>query len=273
MNNDWQTLKQEYDRKGFVTLRKFFSSDQLAELDSWSMDVMNWPETANKWFKYFELIEQAESRQKTRELSKVENFVAYHDGFHRFVHAPELDKFLTYLMGEPVGFFKEKLNVKLPGGAGYRAHQDAPGYFHIQSDAITLFIAIDPIPVESGCLYFPEGGQAYDSIMAQNEDNRALSPDLVESLDWSPVECEPGDMIVFSSYTPHYSLKNVGRNMRRALFLTYGKKCHTAGMTKQYYDDKRESFPQDCEKIPGFDYTQAAAVYSYSSPAIKKLDA
>ncbi len=29
---------------------------------------------------------------------------------------------------------------------------------------------------------------------------------------------------------------------------------------------KAETFPQDCEKIPGFDYTDAAAIYSFSSP-------
>ena len=32
------------------------------------------------------------------------------------------------LLGEPAVLYKEKINYKLPGGAGYSAHQDAPAY-------------------------------------------------------------------------------------------------------------------------------------------------
>ena len=267
MNNiNFEKIKAAYDKEGFVVVKDFFSKQKLSEMDRWSMEVMDWPETQGKWFKYFEMSREIGSDKKVKKLSKVEDFVKYHEGFNYFVREPKFVELLTHLMGEPVSFFKEKLNVKLPGGKGYQAHQDAPGYFHIDYDAITAFIAIDPVPVDSRCLYFSDS--VFTEMLPQKKGTGALATEVADSLNWFPVTCEPGDMILFSSYTPHYSLQNVGNHMRRALFLTYGKEEKTQGMTEKYYADKREAFPQDCEKVPGVDYTKAAGVYSYSSPAI-----
>lgn len=258
------SLTQDYQKKGYIVLRSFFTQDEMNHLEQWTNEVTNWPIVSEKWLKYYELLD---NQQKV--LSRIENFVMYHTGFNQLAHDIKLLELLSALTGEPVLFFKEKLNLKAPGAKGYTPHQDAPAFFDIAFDAISIFIAIDSATIENGCLYFVKNGENFaDAMLEQNTYNRALSKRVVSSFNWEPVECKPGDIIIFSAYAPHYSNQNTTSAQRRAVFMTFGKKANSVGKTKQYYDQKRKIFPQDSEKSPDVDYTKAATIYSFSSPVI-----
>lgn len=257
-------FKIDYRKKGYILLQNFFNCEEMLQLTQWTIEVMNWPTVKGKWLKYYELLEHQE-----KTLSRIENFVAYHKNFKKLVKQKKLLAFLAALIGEPVLFFKEKLNLKAAGARGYTPHQDAPAFFDIDYHAISIFIAIDPATINNGCLYFIKEGQYLGEIMLQqNLHNHALNKTVVDSLTWEPIECNPGDVIVFSSYAPHYSPENKTSSSRRAIFLTFGKETKSQGKTQQYYDKKRKIFPQDSEKRVDADYTEAAAIYSYSSPVI-----
>ena len=260
-------LKLEYTQKGYLVIKRFFSKAEMVQLSDWTRKIIQWPETIGKWLKYYESIEGNPSETNKNVLSRIENFVCYHDGLSHLVDNKQLVSFLSELIGEPVLFFKEKLNLKPPGGRGYKAHQDAPAFFDINYDAISLLVPMDAMTVENGCVYFVENGTNFaNKMLGQNKHNRALCESVVSGFRWIPIECSPGDVIIFSAYAPHYSLENKSKNERRVLFLTYGRRSKSKGKTQQYFDNKRKLFPQDCEKIPGFDYTDAAAIYSFSSP-------
>ena len=55
------------------------------------------------------------------------------------------------LLGEPAVLYKEKINYKLPGGAGYSAHQDAPAYPMIAAH-VSAMVAIDDADESNGGL-------------------------------------------------------------------------------------------------------------------------
>lgn len=262
-----EQLKENYQKKGYVVVPDFFSPNEMVYLTAWTNEIMNWPTVNEKWLKYYEL---GENHDKV--LSRIENFVEYHAEFKLLVRDAMLLNLLTTLLGEPVIFFKEKLNLKAPGARGYTPHQDAPAFFDIDYDAISLFIAVDPATIANGCLYFVKNGDGFkNELLPQNAPNRALSKDVVDSLQWEPVECKPGDVIIFSAYAPHYSTQNNTIFGRRAVFLTFGKKTKSTGKTRQYFSQKRKIFPQDSEKKPHVDYTKAARIYSFSSPVIVNL--
>lgn len=262
-----QKLKLDYTQKGYVVIKNFFSKTDVVQFKQWTNEVINWPETTGKWLKYFESIESETSSHQEVVLSRIENFIRYHEDLSHFVDNKQLISLLSLLLGEPVLFFKEKLNVKAPRAKGYTAHQDAPAFFDIDHDAITVLAPIDAMTVENGCLYFVENGNGFSKkMLEQNKHNRALSKSVINGFCWTPIECSPGDVIIFSSYTPHYSTENKSHAERKVLFLTYGRRRQSEGKTQQYFDLKRTLFPQDCEKLPGVDYTSAAAIYSFSSP-------
>lgn len=263
-----RALKAEYRKKGFIVVRNFFNHREMLNLTRWTEEVTNWPVVREKWLKYYELLEN-----KEKVLSRIENFVEYHESFKELIKNKALLDLLSALLGEPVIFFKEKLNLKAPGARGYTPHQDAPAFFDIDYDAISIFIAIDPSTIKSGCLYFVKDGEGFkEAMLPQNTPYRALSKDVVNSLKWEPVECKPGDVIIFSAYAPHYSPPNTSLSQRRAIFLTFGKKEKSINKTQVYFDKKRKIFPQDSEKCPNIDYTEAATIYSYSSPVIVNLE-
>lgn len=59
-------------------------------------------------------------------------------------------------MGEPACLYKEKINYKLVGGAGFLPHQDAPAYPFIKT-SISCLIAVDASTIANGCLEVVDG--------------------------------------------------------------------------------------------------------------------
>ena len=69
------------------------------------------------------------------------------------VNAGSLPQFATTLLGEEAILFKEKINYKQPGGAGFVAHQDAAAYKFIKHH-IACLLAVGDMTRENGCLEF-----------------------------------------------------------------------------------------------------------------------
>jgi 2-aminoethylphosphonate dioxygenase len=53
-----------------------------------------------------------------------EDLCPHHKGFDRLIRGGRLQRCVERLLGEPAALFKEKINFKMPGGAGFEAHQD-----------------------------------------------------------------------------------------------------------------------------------------------------
>ena len=60
-------------------------------------------------------------------------------------------------------------------------------------------------------------------------------------MDWRPVPVEPGDLLFFDSYTPHYSETNTTDRPRRAGYLTYNA-ASLGDHRERYYADKLAEF-------------------------------
>ena len=60
---------------------------------------------------------------------------------------------VAQLFGEPAVLFKDKINFKMSGGDGFKAHQDAQaGWDAYASLHITAMLSIDPTTAQNGCL-------------------------------------------------------------------------------------------------------------------------
>ena len=249
--------KKTWDEQGFLHIPDFFSPEDLA---NWTHELTEWPETPGKWMKYFE---RSEDGEQDRMLCRVEYFLAFHEGWRSVIHDPRLMHILGELFGEPAILFKEKLNFKLPGGNGFTAHQDAPAFASFGQDFhITAMVSVDATTVENGCLEMA-AGRHKEGVMEMTED-LVLSQSAIDSIDWSPLETQPGDLVLFGSIIPHRSPANRTMGPRRAAYITYNG-VSQGDFRDAYYTHKREVFPPEVERVAGKDYSNTG-LYNIGNP-------
>src|SRR5581483_4347632 len=132
--------REHWTRHGWTWLRGFLSARETADVARWTDEIAGWPETPGRWMRYYE---RAPDGRKM--LARIENFLPYHEGMASLFAGPRLFDLLADCCGEPVVLFKDKINFKLPGGAGFADHQDAPAYvdFGVR-DHLTVMVPVDP---------------------------------------------------------------------------------------------------------------------------------
>jgi ectoine hydroxylase-related dioxygenase (phytanoyl-CoA dioxygenase family) len=243
MLTDAQT--REFERTGYLVIPGLYDAAEMKTISAWTEAVAAWPETPGKWMKYFE---DNRNRPGDRILCRMEDFEPYHEGFSTLFLHGKMHAAVSDLFGEPAVLFKDKINFKLPGGDGFKAHQDVQAGWDTYSPLhITALVTIDPCTEDNGCLE-----------MAIHEHRRQLIGEKWKPLDedalpYRALPTRPGDAVFFDSFIPHRSGPNRTGEPRRVLYVTYN--ARSAGdHRRDYYNDKRRSYPPDCEREPGKQY-------------------
>jgi hypothetical protein len=254
------TQYKQWNRDGYVLLRASLDRGERDEMRRWVDELAAWPEAPGKWMKWYE------HTPGGRQLCRVEDFVPYHDGLAGFLKGPQLSAVLEHLLGEPAALFKEKINFKLPHGAGFQPHQDAPAFTTFgQSYHVTVMIAVDHSTRENGCLEVVDA--LHGSGLLPQAPDGTLQPEWVSRQLWKPIEMAPGDVLIFDSYLAHRSGPNLSDRPRRALYVTYNRA--SAGSHRDaYFQRKRAAFPPECERMPGVDYSKTASVFNLGNPIL-----
>ncbi len=198
----------------------------VAALRRWVDEVASWPDDG-EWLHHRELTDHGPA------LCRTENFVPFHDDLRALLTAGPLLEAAAALLGEPAVLYKEKVNYKLPGGAGYAPHQDAPAYRFIENH-VSCMVAVDDATLDNGCLEVVSGVQ--DRLLP-TDDVGCIRADVVDGLEWAPVEVLAGQTLWFHSRTPHRSGPNRSTAARRALYPTYNA-LSEGDRRADYYDQK-----------------------------------
>lgn len=211
-------------------LRRVLDVPRIAELRRWVEELSAHPGIQGGLMHHFE---QTDSGAV---IARTERFADVHQDLGEFVRE-DVASVVQQLVGEPVVLFKEKVNYKYPGGAGFAPHQDARAYRFARRH-VSVMIPLDPATEASGCLWF-----------APNPGHRALESDergritdrVIDGLEWYPVEVSPGDVVMFNSSAPHRSETNTSEHPRRAMYLTYNSSAE-GDFRQRYYADKATEF-------------------------------
>lgn len=231
--------KTHFDTQGFLILR---ASEHNAvdppTLQRWADEVSNLPREAGKWMPYDEITSTGE-----RQIMRTENFAPYHEGFNALLFGATLRSILAQVTGEEMLLFKDKINYKLPGGNGFGAHLDAPAYNHVgQIEHTTANLAVDAATVANGCIEVVPGSHRVDVKLSHGG---AIDAEWEGSHDWTPVELEAGDLLIFGSHLAHRSASNKTDKARRSVYATYACASDGQDLRDKYYADRRENFPPD----------------------------
>ena len=169
-------------------------------------------------------------------LARSENFVPVHSGLRELL-TRRLVATASVLLGEPATLYKEKINYKLSGGAGFSPHQDAPAYPFIDVH-VSCMVAVDDATRENGCLEVVSG--RHDRLL--DTDERGCIPtEIADAMDWKHVPLRAGQTLWFHSLTPHRSGANRSSRDRRALYPTYNA-ASEGDLRESYYAEKLERF-------------------------------
>jgi 2-aminoethylphosphonate dioxygenase len=226
-------------RDGYLVVRNFVGANQLAELLRWTAQLENAPEVSGLHWVYHE---DSVATPGQRVIQRIENFCPYHAGFDRFIRDGTLIRWVGALMGGPVVLFKDKINFKMPGGAGFKAHQDQQaGWSAYAPLFVTAMVTLDAATLENGCLEVAAGRHRQGLIGEQ------WQPLEEQGLDLQALPTGPGDVIFFDSFVPHASKPNLTDSPRRILYITYNL-AREGDHRKRYFADKHAAFPPDIDR-------------------------
>lgn len=249
---------ESFHREGFLQLTNVFTFAQIDRLQSHATALSLLEETPGKWMKYFE-----SSAKGDRLLCRIENFIQHENVLGAFIDGPRFLDLVSQLMGEPACLFKEKINFKLPGAAGFEPHQDAPAFTSFDHDYhITLMLSFDDSTEENGCLEVAPGEWPNQNLPFKAD--LTIADVTVDKLNWQPVATKAGDILLFGSYLPHRSGPNKASASRRALYATYNRAVD-GDVRDQYFAEKRRVFPPDVEREAGKNYGDSG-VFNVGNP-------
>lgn len=232
-------------RQGYLLVPGLVNAAGVDRLLQWTTELETAPEVSGRHWVYREDSLTAPGR---RIVQRLENFCPFHEAFDGFVREGALLAWTSALMGGPVVLFKDKINFKMPGGSGFKLHQDQQaGWSAYAPLFLTAMISLDAATVASGCLEIAAGRHREGLIGTE------WQPLDESGIDLTVVPTAPGDAIFFDSYVPHASRANFSDRARRILYLTYNL-AGDGDHRLRYFADKYAGFPPDIDRDPAKSY-------------------
>jgi 2-aminoethylphosphonate dioxygenase len=229
-------ISDELLKNGVVCIKNFFSESEQIMIQEWAKRLENLPEVTGKYMKYYE------TSNNNNILSRIEYFVNYNSDIEHFLKY-KINPILNDLCRKNMTLFKDKLNWKMGGGNGFKPHQDHPAWDDLEPPIFySVAISADISNIDKGCLQF---SKKENSILPYNTDG--ILPNISNNLDFKYVETTPRDLVIFDSFTPHKSDKNITNDSRRIFYFTYNSTSE-GDFYEEYNKNKRSQFPPNIER-------------------------
>ncbi|MBE0531836.1 MAG: phytanoyl-CoA dioxygenase family protein [Rhodospirillales bacterium] len=234
-----------FQTDGYLVVRAGFDQGEMRHIDAWAREVEAMPEVSGRQWVYHEASLIEPDRQL---IARIENIAPFHAGFAEL--SDVLKGAVGQLLGEEAVLFKEKINFKMPGGAGFKPHQDAQAGWDAYADYfINVLVCIDAATPENGCLKVV-AGQHKRGLFRSWE---PLTEADMQGMEFVDCPTEPGDLVFFDSFAPHASDPNMTNATRRLYYATYNRASAGDHMAR-YYVDKHKNYPPDIDRQAGREY-------------------
>ena len=214
--------RDEFQSEGFVCVRQLLDAQELDELETnlnrYISDVVPGLPASDAFF---------EVPDDTSTLKQMQYMQQHDQFFANFLVREDHVRLAEAVMGEPV----EPINVEYfnkPPRVGKMTppHQDGYYFCLVPNRAVTMWIALDVVDEENGCLRYTAGSHRDDLRPHGASEVLGFSQGLQ---DWGPADEErevmrtlqPGDMLAHHSLTVHRADANKSDQTRRALGLVY----------------------------------------------------
>jgi phytanoyl-CoA hydroxylase len=215
---DQRTVKQDFDRDGFVVVRDFLAGAAWDELTS-NLDryirkvVPTLPSTA----RFYQDRSRAETLKQLQHMGRDPFFDQYRWN-------PAWVSLAEMLVGETVEAQEPEWFNKPPGGAHPTPPHQDNFYFCLKPPSVvTLWLALDPVDAENGCLRYVAGSHRRGIRPHQPTNVLGFSQGISdfgphdEALERA-ITLEPGDLVAHHGETIHRAEPNRSANRNRRAF-------------------------------------------------------
>jgi ectoine hydroxylase-related dioxygenase (phytanoyl-CoA dioxygenase family) len=214
-------LIERYRATGYLILLGVFGSEEVAALASEAETLLGRAElidTANIRCRWSDHVSSGECLfdcfDPVIDIGPVSRYVS---------RDPRILAPLADLYGEPAHLFKDKLIFKRPGVKGYNLHQDYISWPEFPTSFVTVIVAIDETNASNGATEIFPGYHQLGNMSPNDGDYHELSPDAIDLATGVTLDLQPGDVAIFSGFTPHRSAANESDGWRRQLYLSYNR--------------------------------------------------
>ncbi len=215
--------KQAFDTDGFVYLSAFLDKNETAELKSklerYVREVVPGVPPADKFY---------EDKANNLTLKQLVRMNEHDDYFHRLCHGSRFEKLASLLMGgEVVSKGVEYFNKPPKIGRATPPHQDGYYFMINPCEAVTIWLALDDVDDENGCLRYVRGSHRQGMRAHRRTDTLGFSQGIGDYGDSDAANevkfhAHPGDALVHHAVTIHRADGNVSENRtRQAIGLVY----------------------------------------------------
>lgn len=200
---DFNAIKTDYDRDGFVVLRNFLGEAELSELRNRAIPLAR------------EILAKQGDVGNYRNLAK--SLHEHDDWFDQQLtdgmHVPLMRHLLNEdVIGVSAAWFdRPKGEIE-----GLGPHVDALNVKYYPDAGATIWIPLDPVNTSNGCVHYGRGShkKVYPHVIP--------IPDFdTESEGVFAAELNPGDVVIHSALTVHWSSGNTSGEPRRAVSYFY----------------------------------------------------
>lgn len=245
-----------WKENSYIHIPQLFK-DRIDELSGWINEISNWRPSMNEWMCYFEM-------DNPSQLSRVENFIPYHEGMKDVFTGTTIINLISELMGEQAVLYKERINFKSPGGGPHAAHQDGVAYEQGENAAfdaeinpyLSILISVDEATEENGCLQVVPNWPVdnleilpMEAPYAEYPHYMKIKQQIEDKLVWKKLITQPGDALIFTERLPHRSEPNDSDKTRRIIYGVYNP-LSDGDKREKYYQDKRNN-PNDARYMVG----------------------
>lgn len=224
---DQNATKRDFDRDGFVVVRQFLTSGELgelsAQLDRFIRDVVPGLSDAHAFY---------HDRDRPETLKQMQ-FMQVDPYFRDYTQHPKWRSLAEALVGESAACESPEWFNKPPGvDHPTPPHQDNY-YFNLKpSNVVTIWMALDPVDDENGCLRYVPGSHlrgfrphARSKVLGFSQGISDFSPrdEAVEI----KIHLAPGDVVAHHGMTIHRAEPNrsASRNRRAFAMVFKGVSC------------------------------------------------
>ena len=236
---------EAFDRDGYLIVRQAFDAGEMNLIDTWTRELLALPEESGKHWVFHEKSLKGDGADL---VSRIENIAPFQAGFAELSEV--LKGPVSQLLGEEAALFKEKVNFKMPGGDGFKPHQDSQAGWDDYADYfISVLVSIDHATVENGCLQVCAGHHKRGLFKSWEP----LTGEDMADMEFRLCPTKPGDIVFFDCYAPHASEPNMTDETRRIYYATYNLLSAGEHMAR-YYADKHKNYPPDIDRDPSKEY-------------------
>lgn len=240
INKHESFINQEFNLNGYVSLPQFAETGQIEEINK---ELKRYIEKVIPTQPAEEVF--YENKDDPNTLKQIQKMFERDDFFQSIMVDSPWQRLAEVCLGEEV----KPVNMQFfnkPAGVGQPTppHQDGY-YFHLKpSHAITMWMALEDVEADQGCVNYVQGSNHYGMRAHGSTGTLGFSQGIIDFGE-APIDkshalafpCKAGHMMAHHSLTVHWAEGNTSKDRtRQALgFIYYGKSAkHDAKAAEEY---------------------------------------